>query len=141
MQDIVMFIQHHMVLVLGLILVLFVLIILEFIKAKQEAARMSPMQVIQLINRQNAAIIDIRNKEVFTAGHIIGAISMPVPELAKKISQLQKFQDRPIIIVCANGVESLPATRLLAKQGIRSSLLAGGIQAWREAEMPLVKGE
>jgi rhodanese-related sulfurtransferase len=139
MQDILLFIQQHWLLNAGLAAILFILIFLEFLNQKRNAAKVTPAQVTHLINRSNANIIDIRNSDLFKEGHIIGALSIPVAELPEKIKKLEKLKSQPLVITCMTGVESARAAGLLMQKGFNVHVLAGGIRAWNEADMPLVK--
>ena len=139
MQDITSFIQHHWILNAGLFVVLFLLIMLEFIKLKRSATRLSPTQVIQFINHQNAVIVDIRSPEIFASGHIVGALSIPFSDFENKLKKIEKLKVQPIILVCATGAESLRAATTLEKRGFNVHILNGGIRNWRAADMPLVK--
>ncbi len=139
MQDILLFAQHHSTLSAALIAVLVLLTILEFIKSKNSAHRLTPARATQMINHQNALILDIRNKDVFTTGHIVDAVSIPLSELESKYKRLDKSKTQPIIIVCATGLESPRAATLLAKHGFTTHILAGGLRSWKESDMPLVK--
>lgn len=140
MQDILLFINHHLPLFTALAIVLVILIILEFIKLKRGAIRLTPARLTQLINHHKAVIIDIRSADAFKAGHVTGAISIPFSELKQKMKTIEKFKSQPIVIICATGVDSPKAAVLLMQQGIPAQMLHGGIRAWREAEMPLIKG-
>jgi len=141
MHDIVLFIEAHLGLSCAVIAIVIALMMIELIKAKQNAAKVSPQQAIQLMNHQNAAIIDIRNKETFVNGHILNAMSIPLTELSQQGNKLDKMKTQPIIIVCASGSESQHAAALLIKQGFNHvTILANGIRAWRDAGLPLIKG-
>lgn len=140
MQDILVFAQQHSTLSAALIAVLVLLTILEFIKSKNSAHRLTPARATQMINHQNATLLDIRTKDAFTAGHIVDAISIPLAELENKYKKLEKSKAQPIIIVCETGLESARAATLLAKHGFTTHILAGGIRSWKDAEMPVVKG-
>ena len=61
-------------------------------------------------------------------------------DLKTKIKKIEKFKSQPIVIICATGADSPAAASLLAEQGFQTCMLNGGIRAWREAEMPLIKG-
>jgi rhodanese-related sulfurtransferase len=122
MQEILEFIKHHTLLNTALFGVLFALILLE------------------LINHSNASVIDLRPASAFTEGHVIGALSVPHSELVNKSKKIEKLKVQPLILVCANGVDSVRAAVTLGKQGFDVRVLDGGIRAWRDAEMPLVKG-
>lgn len=139
MQDILIFLQHHWALVIPLVVILVLLMVIELIKQKQSAARVSCTQLTQLINHENATVIDIRSATLFAEGHVIGAQSIPSTEIEEKIKKLEKLQPRPIILTCQLGHDSPKVAALLIKQGLDARILAGGIRAWREAGMPLVK--
>ncbi len=140
MQDISSFIDHHLTLVIALAIVLVVLVILEFVKLKRGATRLTPAEVTHLVNRAKGVVIDIRTPDAFATGHIVGAISLPLGDIKTKIKKIEKFKSQPIVIVCATGVDSSKAASLLKEYGFQTHILTGGIRAWRNAEMPLVKG-
>lgn len=139
MQDILSFIQSHWMLSTALIIIFVLLLIVELIRQRQGARRVSPMEATQLINHQDAVLVDLRSADAFKTGHIVGAISIPFAELENKSKKLEKYKSKPIILVCAAGLESARATTLLMKNGLSAFILAGGIRSWRDAEMPLVK--
>lgn len=139
MQDILSFIQNHWMLSIVLVIIFVLLLIIELIRNKQGARRISPQEATQLINHQDAVLVDLRSTDAFKTGHIVGAISIPFAELENKSKKLEKYKSKPIILVCATGVESARATSMLMKTGLTALILAGGIRSWRDAEMPLVK--
>jgi rhodanese-related sulfurtransferase len=140
MQDILSFLQNHWMLTGALVIIFVLLLSVEFIRQRQGARRVSPVEATQLINRQDAVVVDLRPADVFNAGHIVGSISIPFVELENKFKKLEKFKNKPIILVCATGLESARATTELMKKGLPALILAGGIRGWREADMPLTKG-
>jgi rhodanese-related sulfurtransferase len=106
---------------------------------KRNNFRITATQAVQLINRQNAAIIDIRATDSFRKGHIIDAVSLTSKEIMDGSKKIEKFKNKPVIIVCNAGIESQKIAALLLKQGYNAFSLSGGIRAWSEAELPLVK--
>lgn len=140
MQDILLLLQHHTTLSTALIIALILLTILEFIKSKNSAHRLTPAAATQMINHKNATILDVRAKDIFNAGHIVDAISIPLAELDSKYKKLEKAKNHPIIIVCATSVESTRAAAILTKHGYTTHILAGGMRSWKDADMPIVKG-
>lgn len=140
MQDFVLFMQHHSNLSMALVAVVVLLIIVEFLRLKTSSNQLSAALATQLINHQNAAVIDIRNAADFASGHLVDSVSLPFNELESKHKKLEKYKSQPLIIVCATGIESPRAAAILTQQGYNVSILAGGIRAWRTADMPLVKG-
>lgn len=139
MQNILVFIENHWMLSLAFIAVFLLIVIVEFIRARQGALQISPHEAIRLMNHQNAVVIDLRSKDTFATGHIVNATSIPFGELESKIKKLEKYKTQPIILVCANGLESRAAASLLQKHHITTHVLAGGLKGWRDADMPLTK--
>ncbi|OAI49481.1 hypothetical protein AYO45_02355 [Gammaproteobacteria bacterium SCGC AG-212-F23] len=141
MQNILEFAQHHNLLASALVAILAALLIVEFLKARRRAASLSPAALVQVMNHQNAAIIDIRSQDAFLNGHIIGAISIPLRDISEKNTKLEKFKSQPIVLICANGLDSVRIATSLKTQGFQVNTLNGGMRAWIDAEMPIVKGQ
>jgi rhodanese-related sulfurtransferase len=139
MQEVFSFLQHHLALLTAFIAILILLAIFEYIKSKKSAACLSPVVATQMINHQNAVVLDIRNREAYAAGHIVNAISIPITELETHYKKLEPSKKQPIIVLCGTGQESPRAAELLTKNGFNTFILAGGIRGWKEAEMPLIK--
>ena len=54
---------------------------------------------------------------------------------------MEKFKSQPLILVCPRGLQSSALANQLKKQGYLVHVLAGGIEAWQNAELPLNKGK
>ncbi len=92
------------------------------------------------MNRKQAVILDVRDNEEFAAGHVVNAKHIPLDKLNEQIKQLEKFKNRPVVIVCHNGQRSANAAPILVKNGfVDVFCLRGGIAAWQLASMPLEK--
>lgn len=105
------------------------------------ANAVSPTQAVMLINRQDAAVIDVRESGEFEAGHLPNARHIPLTELEKRAAELTKLKKKPVILVCQTGARSGKAIDTLRKLGFEQVLnLAGGVMAWSQANQPLVKG-
>jgi len=139
MQNVLIFIHNHWLLCLAFVVILLLLIFVEFIRIRRGARQINPRELTQLINHQNAIIIDLRTPETFASGHIVGAQSIPFSQLENKINKLSKYKSQHIILVCPNGTDSQRAAVLLMKHQINPLILASGIRGWQDAEMPLVK--
>jgi rhodanese-related sulfurtransferase len=95
----------------------------------------------QLINRQNAVILDLRESNEYAAGRLPNALHIPLGQLATRGQELAKFIGRPIIAYCERGQRSRAAAGALAKLGFTEVFtLQGGLRAWSDAGMPLEKG-
>jgi rhodanese-related sulfurtransferase len=97
-------------------------------------------EAVQLINRQDAAILDVREPGEFKAGHIPNARNVPVGELTARMKELDKLKSKPILVTCASGNRSTPACSALQKAGFEQVYaLSGGLGAWQQAGMPVKK--
>jgi len=139
MQDLTTFITHHPFLNLAAATVLALVMLVELIRAKRNIFNITPPQAIRLINRDNAIVLDIRPNDAYRNGHIIDAQSVVPQEIRQSLKKLEKFKGRPIIIVSNASNESQKIAALLLKHGYNAYSITGGMRAWSEAQMPLVK--
>ncbi len=103
------------------------------------AGGIAPALAVQLMNKEKAVVIDVCSAEEFAAGHVAGAKHIPLAELgtAKGLPGNKKL---PVIVVCASGQRSAKAAAELKKLGHENvQSLAGGLKAWREANLPIEK--
>ncbi|UDG83325.1 rhodanese-like domain-containing protein [Candidatus Vallotia lariciata] len=99
-----------------------------------------PQKAIQLINHHNAVIIDLRYDDEFVRGHLPQARHLLFNELKSKITQTVKNKKTPVLLVCQNGKHSSRARNILQEVGyVAVFTLRGGIKAWQQAGMPIVK--
>lgn len=139
MENFTVFIASHLSLFTLLAVTLIALMIVEMIRAKRAHARLFPAEAVLMINKNNAVVIDIRNEETFRNGHIVDAVRVSTEDIAKAGKKLDKYKNKPVIIVCDNGVNSHKAAAALGNQGYKTFVLTGGMRAWNSAELPLVK--
>ena len=101
---------------------------------------LAPQAVINLMNHQQGIVVDLRVKEQFKSGHIMGALNILETELSQKNKGLHKNKHQPIILVCEHGSHSSKAVKELAASGFTQVFnLAGGLNAWRAESLPLIK--
>lgn len=99
-----------------------------------------PIEAVQLINRRDAVVLDLRNAADYKSGHITNARHMPEGEIDSRMKELEKVKARPIIVSCARGNRSMSVANRLRKLGFAEVFsLRGGIAAWQQANMPLEK--
>ena len=99
-----------------------------------------PAMATQLINRENALILDVREDNEYREGHIVNSLHIPVGYLGDRMKELEKYKDRPIIVGCRSGQRSSQACAMLKKQGFDAVYnLNGGIMAWKNDNLPLTK--
>ena len=95
---------------------------------------------VQLINREKAVVIDVCEANEFAAGHVGGAKNIPLNQLEEKLPGLVKNKGLPLILVCQTGARSNRALGIAKKLGYeQAQSLAGGLGAWKTANLPLEK--
>ena len=100
----------------------------------------SVQQAVQLINRRDAVVLDVRDASEFASGHIPNARHVPAGEVEKRVKELEKWKQRPVIISCRSGTRSAAASTALRKNGFQEVFtLKGGILGWQQASMQLEK--
>jgi rhodanese-related sulfurtransferase len=98
-------------------------------------------QVASVVIQQNPliAILDVRTPEEFSQGHLKGATLLPVQVLEENLGQLAPLKGAKIIVYCHSGNRSAVASRLLANHGFVPLNIDGGISAWQEAGLPIIR--
>ncbi|MGH8674146.1 MAG: rhodanese-like domain-containing protein [Burkholderiales bacterium] len=100
----------------------------------------STLEATQLMNREDALVIDVRDADAYAKGHILGAKSVPLVDLVRRASDLAKHKSKAVIVSCQNGDRSAGAAATLRQQGFsRVHPLNGGFAAWQQAGLPVEK--
>ena len=108
--------------------------------SKSAAKGLSITDAVQLINKEKAAVIDIRDAAEFQKGHIKAAKNIPVASIEVNQKQLPSNKKTPLILVCNNGSQSVKAVSAFSQRGYEAVYtLAKGMSAWKEAELPIHK--
>ena len=101
---------------------------------------LSPAAATMKMNREDAVVLDVRDANDWSNGHIQGARHIALAQLDKHLSEIEKFRTTPVIVCCANGMRSGSAVSALKKAGFEKVfMLSGGVSAWSEANLPLTK--
>ncbi len=134
------FVTNHWILFTALALVLMLLVNDLAGGIGRAMKEVSPQQAVQLINRDGAAILDVREPKDFQAGHIVGAINIPEAKIPERLRELEPARERPLLLYCSTGMVSGRAGSLLKKNGFgRLYSLRGGISAWRQENFPVAR--
>jgi len=100
-------------------------------------ARVSAADAVRMINREKAVLIDVSEPAEFAAGHAVGARNVPLSGLESS-RELPKNKTLPLVIVCPTGSRAPRAVIVLKKLGYENArVLAGGLAAWRAANLPI----
>ncbi|HEY6897662.1 MAG TPA: rhodanese-like domain-containing protein [Rhodocyclaceae bacterium] len=90
------------------------------------------------INREDALVLDVREPDEWSKGHIPNARHIALGQLEKRLHEIEKFKEKPVVVCCASGVRSAKAGDTLRKAGFAQVFsLNGGVSAWGEANLPL----
>ena len=101
--------------------------------------KVSAADAVQLINRERAVLIDISEPAQYAAGHVAGSRSVPLASLEAS-RDLPKNKSLPLVVVCPTGSRAPRAVAVLKKLGFENArALAGGLDAWRAANLPVEK--
>lgn len=101
----------------------------------QPVAQIGPETAVRLLE-EGAALIDVREIEEWRTGRAPQAFHVPLGELAARLEELPR--DRKLIMVCRSGGRSGTAAAALVDDGLDALNLAGGMQAWKAASLPVV---
>ncbi|MBI42883.1 rhodanese-like domain-containing protein [Marinobacter lutaoensis] len=131
------FVVNHYILVSLFVAFLVAILILE---SRRGGAKISAQAAVSLINRDEAVVVDIRDRKDFNEGRITGAINIPLASLKSRVTELSKFKDKQIIVVDKMGQHAAMAVKQLNAEGFSHVVrLNGGIADWKASNLPLVK--
>lgn len=85
-------------------------------------------------------VLDVRTSAEWAAGHVAGAVSVPIGGLKRRLGSLGLDPARPVVAICLSAHRSIPAVRLLRAAGFTAAQLRGGMLAWRRAGLPERRG-
>ena len=104
------------------------------------SSSVGPQQAVMLINRKEAIVVDVREKKEFESGHIVDSINIPMTKLKQRITEVWKYKDKPVVVVCKLGQHSGQAAKILQEAGHADVVrLAGGLAEWKAQSLPLVQ--
>ena len=85
-----------------------------------------------------AAVIDVREAGEYSAGHVPGAIHVPMSRLTSRLDELDR--NSPVHLICGSGNRSRAMTDLLASLGFDAVDVLGGTSAWIQSGRPVETG-
>ena len=87
----------------------------------------------------DAVVVDVREPHEWEAGHLDGAVHVPLAEVPQRLGELPEAD--PLYVVCRSGNRSGRAAAWLNAQGIESVNVAGGMLAWAAAGKPMTSAD
>lgn len=141
MEEFITFLGNHYLLSSAWV-VLFILIVVSLIQSRLSPVKsLNTHEATMQMNRQDAVVVDIRSKDDFGKGHILGSKNISQEQLNNSdFKALEKDKAKPIIVVCAAGLTATKAAQQMLKAGFEQvSILQGGMNAWTAASLPVSK--
>jgi rhodanese-related sulfurtransferase len=131
---------NHPYLVAAAAILAVLAIVIELRQRARGGTSIGNNDAIRLQN-SGALLLDVRDAKDYEAGHIIEARNIPAAEVASRAESLKKFKEKPVIVYCDGGFTSAGAARALRASGFTKVVtLSGGLNSWRQENLPLVKG-
>jgi rhodanese-related sulfurtransferase len=94
----------------------------------------------QSMNQQGALLLDVREPAEYAAIHAPNAKLIPLGEVGLRLKEIEAYKDKPIAVICRSGRRSAKAVALLQEAGFSQvSNVQGGIQAWEQAGLEVIK--
>lgn len=136
------FISAHLMLVIpfvGLTVFLVISLLGRYTRGYREV---TPAELTMLINRENALVVDLSPLADYQKAHIPGSRHVAPSQFDPEHKDLAKVKDRPVVVVCRNGMGSGGPAKRLVKAGFsKVNVLGGGVAQWQAAELPLARGK
>jgi len=137
MEQLIEFATNNFMLVAAWVITL---IMIMWSEGQKAGKSVSPAIATQLINKQDAVLIDIRTKKEWDTGYIVGSKHIPITELDRRLTEVEKFKSRPVIVICNLGQAAGSASKRLKAAGFENVMrLQGGITEWKGQNLPMVK--
>lgn len=130
------FLAQQWILVIALLAVIIMLVLHE---ARKSGPSLSPQQAINLVNNQQGVFVDLRDAAEYKKGHIVDALHIPAGKVVDRMAELEKYRDKPIVLVCKMGQQSGAAGKQL-KAGDFDKVykMSGGMLEWTNLQLPTV---
>lgn len=136
------FIEHNWLLVALACIIVIVLIYLETRLSTTQKTSVSVQDATLLMKNKGTLIIDLRTADEYDKGHIAGAKNFDDQSADTFATKFNKYKPNTVILSCASGTTSGQWVGKLKKHGFEQvHAIAGGIQAWRKEQFPLIKAE
>jgi rhodanese-related sulfurtransferase len=130
------FLAQQWILVAALLTVVIMLFVHE---SRKSGASLTPQQAINVVNAGDGIFVDLRDPADFGKGHIVGAVNIPAAKLPERMVELDKYKNKPVVLVCKMGQHSGAAGKQLkAAQYEDVYKMTGGMMEWGNLQLPTV---
>ncbi len=116
-----------------------VIVMLIMHESRKSGPSLSPQRAINLVNAQEGVFVDLRDSGEFSKGHIMGAVNIPATKLPERMVELEKYKDKPVVLVCKMGQQASTAGKQLkAANYTQVNKMTGGMMEWGNLQLPTV---
>ena len=108
-------------------------------ETRKSGTSLSPQQAINLVNAEQGVFVDLRDTADFRAGHIVDAMHVPAAKLMNNTGLLEKYRNKPIVLVCKMGQSSGGVGKKLNAECYENvNIMTGGMMEWNNLQLPVV---
>ena len=130
------FLTQQWILAAALLAVVAMLLMHE---TRKSGPSLSPKKAINIVNAEQGVFLDLRDAADYKQGHIVDALHIPSSKLADRIPELEKFRNKPIVLVCKMGQQSGAAGKQLKANNFdKVYKMTGGMMEWSNLQLPTV---
>ncbi len=116
-----------------------VIIMLFMHETRKSGPSLTPQKAINMVNAEQGVFLDLRDAADYKRGHIVDAVHIPSAKLAEKMAELEKYKDKPIILVCKMGQQASVAGKQLKGNNFEQVYkMTGGMMEWSNLRLPTV---
>lgn len=116
-----------------------VIIMLVMHETRKSGPSLSPQQAINLVNGEQGVFVDLRDAASYKQGHIVDALNIPAAKLQDRMAELDKYRDKPIVLVCKMGQQAGAAGKQLRAGNFEKVYkMSGGMMEWGNLQLPTV---
>tara|TARA_R110002096_G_scaffold196928_20_gene379911 strand:+ start:1662 stop:2084 length:423 start_codon:yes stop_codon:yes gene_type:complete len=134
------FFTNNIILFVALGIIIALIIRMEIKRAMRGFKDVTPTEAVQLINKQDAIMLDVRESNELSQGSIRDSKHLALSVLKQRVDELKTHAEKPIIAYCKTGNRSSAACEILKKNNFTNVMsLKGGIEGWKTANLPMVK--
>jgi len=130
------FLTQQWILAAALLAVIAMLLMHE---TRKSGPSLSPQKAINIVNAEQGVFLDLRDAADYKQGHIVDALHIPSAKLANRMPELEKFRNKPIVLVCKMGQQSGAAGKQLKANNFdKVYKMTGGMMEWSNLQLPTV---
>ena len=116
-----------------------VIIMLFMHETRKSGPSLSPQKAINMVNAEQGIFLDLRDAAQYNQGHIVGAVHIPSAKLAERMAELEKYRNKPIVLVCKMGQQASAAGKQLKGNNFEQVYkMTGGMMEWGNLQLPTV---